>query len=444
MSERARSQIRRAARRLVLVVTFALVLALLGASAQPALAAAGDLDPSFDGDGKVTTSFGSSNTPMSSMAVGVKVQQSGRIVALGFAGTSESVKDFALAGYSPNGQLDPAFGTGGKVISPIGPGEDVANAMAIQADDKIVAVGVAYTSSGSDFAMARYLPNGSPDLTFSGDGKVITPVSSTVYDAARAVAVQQDGKIVAAGYVRIGNYEQFALVRYLTDGQLDPAFGNGGIVTTSFGAGAATAEGIAIQPNGRIVLVGRFKNDVALARYLDNGQLDPTFGTGGKAVTSMPAFTRAESIALQPDGMIVIGGVTSQNSKQHFLVMRYRGFGALDPAFGNGGIVTTKVVPGEYGAAVSAVTMHTKGTIVAAGRTCKGPYDCTVALTRYLPAGQLDPHFGTGGVVTTKFPAGYSNALAVAVGKADRIVVAGYARDANDDSDFALARFLAD
>jgi uncharacterized delta-60 repeat protein len=439
-----RSDLLRAARRLTLAMMVAVALTLQGPTTRPVLAAAGDLDPSFDGDGKVTTAWGTSSTPMYGQAAGVGIQQNGRIVALGIAGTSEMMKDFALVGYTPAGQLDPTFGAAGKVITPIGTGEDVGRAMAIQADDKIVAAGIVTTLSSTDFAVARYLPNGAPDLTFSGDGKVITSVSSTIQDGAHAVSIQQDGKIVAAGFVSIGSYEQFALVRYLTDGQLDPSFGSGGIVSTSFGAGEAIGYTMAIQQNGRIVVGGRFKNDIALARYLDNGQLDPTFGNGGKVVTILPGSSRATSISLQADGMIVVGGSAHQNGAQAFVVARYRGYGVLDPNFGSGGIVMTQIVPGQT-ASLLAVAMHTKGTIVAGGNTCPMPYHCHFALVRYLPTGQLDPHFGTGGTVTTKFFGNLTNIHAIAIGKGDRIVAAGMAKVSNDeDSLFALARYLAE
>lgn len=426
-----------AARRLSFAAALVAALMLPGSGARPALAAPGDLDPTFDGDGMLTTPFGSPRDPRSARAFAVAIQKDGKIVAAGNTSqNTEPSNDFALARYLPDGKLDSTFGTSGKVISPIGSDEDVATAVAIQKDDKIVAAGRSFNPNGTDydFAVARYLPNGMPDPAFSGDGKLTTDIHSFDNDdKASAVAIQKDDKIVVAGR----SNQSFALARYLPDGQLDPAFGFGGAVTTLFGAGVAGINAIAIQKDGKIVAAGGFQNAIALARYLEDGQLDSTFGTGGTVVTTLPGFSKANSIALQQDGRIVVGGLAGNE----FLVALYRGFGVLDPSFGNGGIVTTTIVPNQE-AAVHDVAIHSKQTILAVGRTCSQT-GCAFALARYLPNGQLDQGFGNGGKVTTTFKASHARALDVAIGRGDVIVAAGSAGDDVNVSDFALARYLA-
>ena len=174
------------------------------------------------------------------------------------------------AGASPPtaGSLDAGFGTGGKVLTAVGSGSDDANAVALQSDGKIVVAGYSFNGANNDFALVRYNTDGSLDTSFDGDGKVITAIGTTS-DAATAVAIQSDGKIVAAG---VGG-NTFALVRYNTDGSLDMSFGTGGKVTTAIGSGDI-AHAVAIQSDGKIVAAGYSYNgdavstvDFALVRY---------------------------------------------------------------------------------------------------------------------------------------------------------------------------------
>jgi uncharacterized delta-60 repeat protein/uncharacterized repeat protein (TIGR01451 family) len=173
-----------------------------------ATAASGDLDPTFGTGGKVTTDFAGSNAG----ANGVALQADGKIVAAGFA-DSGSGSDFALARYNPDGSLDASFGTGGKVTTDFAGGSDSAFGVALQADGKIVAAGFADSGSRGDFALARYNPDGSLDASFGTGGKVTTDFAGSG-DEAFGVALQADGKIVAAGFAGSGSRGDFALARY--------------------------------------------------------------------------------------------------------------------------------------------------------------------------------------------------------------------------------------
>src|SRR5581483_4236629 len=223
----------------------------------------------------------------------------------------------ASAARAQSGALDPTFGTGGIVKTPVGTLADVGRAFAIQADDRIVVAGYSTTNAtGDDFSVARYLLNGTLDSSFNGTGKVITPVGPTnAIDRAFAVA----------GFSRNGGNEDFALVRYLPDGTLDGDFGSGGIVTTAIGTVNDEALAVAIQSDGRIVAAGYSHNganrDLALARYLPDGTLDTTFSGDGKV--SVPIGTggnagddEARAIAIQPDGKIVIAGLSAFGSSE--------------------------------------------------------------------------------------------------------------------------------
>ena len=177
----------------------------------------GTLDTTFDGDGKVTTPIGTSTDQARSIAI----QTDGKIIAAGFSNNGTN-NDFALVRYNPDGSLDTTFNpTGpipGIVTTPIGSGNDQANAVAIQADGKIIAAGNSDIGTNTDFALVRYNPDGSLDTTFDGDGKVITPIG-TGNDFASAVAIQADGKIIAAGFSNNGANDDFALARYSVTGQ---------------------------------------------------------------------------------------------------------------------------------------------------------------------------------------------------------------------------------
>jgi uncharacterized delta-60 repeat protein/uncharacterized repeat protein (TIGR01451 family) len=405
------------------------VLALVaGALPAAAVAAPGTLDPSFGTGGEVTTDFGGSDS-----AEAVAIQSDGKIVAVGGTFSFPS-GDFALARYNADGSLDPSFGSGGKVTTDFG-GFDAASAAVIQPDGRIVAAG---RSGSGDFALARYNTDGSLDTTFGNGGKLTTDFGG--FDAAFGVALQADGKIVAAGQGGPGG--GFALARYNTDGSLDPSFGSGGEVTTHFTSGFEVVIAVAIQLDGKIVVTGQTFaggfQQFALARYNTDGSLDTSFASGGIVATNFgfdSAFGGA--LAIQPDGKIVAAGRAGTD----FLLARYNGDGSLDATFGSGGIVTTDFGGTVFDAAFG-VALQSNGKIVAAGGTFNGFVgpSADFALARYNPDGSLDASFGSGGQVTTDF-GGFDVARSVALQADGKIVAAG---TGGAGSDFALARYLGD
>jgi uncharacterized delta-60 repeat protein len=404
---------------------FVLALLLLPfALPAPALAAGGELDTSFGGDGKVTTSF----TDVA-YANAVAIQSDGKVVAAGGTGA-----EFALARYDTDGALDTTFGTDGKVTTGFTDGGS-ANAVAIQSDGKIVAVGI----SGEEFALARYDTDGALDTPFGTDGIVTTDLSSG-WDEANAVAIQANGKIVAAGRATPGSPWRpwFALARYRSDGTLDTSFGDGGTVLTKFGV-SGIAHAIVVQPNHRIVVAGTNGGGFALARYDSHGSLDTSFGKGGKVATLLPgdAPGNAYAVALQPDGKIVAAGAYDF---YWFALARFKVHGGLDQTFGDDGFVITDV--GQGGEQwVSGLVTQTNGKIVAVGT--EGPHEYGDApprfvLTRYRANGVLDPTFGGGdGKVITSFKNG-ATAGGVAIQADGRIVVVGNSAWES----FALARYV--
>ncbi len=410
----------------------------------PAQAAAGDLDPTFGTGGQVTTDFGNSFD----YGRAVAIQSDGKIVVAGYRNTYTSHNVIALARYTSGGALDPTFGSGGRVLSRIGSSGDntVAIAEAIQGDDKIVVVGEWMHNSHDYFAVVRFNANGSLDSTFGSGGKVVTAVGS-IADFADAVSVQSDGKIVVAGdsYQGSGNID-FAVVRYMPTGALDPTFGTNGKVVTAFGRSYDEPNAMAIQSDGKIVLAGYTTNLnqskfwFALARYTSSGSLDPTFGTGGRVVSAIGPTVEAFAfgVAIQTDGDIVAAGQSYNGTGNDFALARYSPLGVLDGTFGSGGSVTTTI---GGNARASAVLVQSDGKIVAIGVTGTTTHS-DFAVARYRTSGALDSTFGSGGIVTTDFASQNDAALAGAIQSDGKIVAAGFT-ESPPYPDFAVARYLA-
>ena len=209
--------------------------------------------------------------------------------------------------------------------------------VAVQSDGRIVAAGGTSSPFGADFALARYKEDGSLDTTFDGDGKVTTDFGGS--DGASGIAIRGDGKIVAAG--NGGPTFDFAVARYNADGSLDSGFDGDGKVLTDFGD-FDRAEDVAIQPDGKIVTAGvPGSGSFALARYSEDGSLDTTFDGDGKVTTDFGGDDRGRALALQTDGKIVAVGFSLVDANPRFAVARYDSNGSLDPSFGVGGRVTT-------------------------------------------------------------------------------------------------------
>jgi len=326
----------------------------------------GGLDPSFSGDGKLRTNL----TSGVDVAYAVAVQANGKIVVAGQAAGARG--RIAIVRYNPNGSLDGTFGGGdGKVMTNVTRGNDYAWAIAIQPlDQKIVIAGGAGREGGR-FLVARYNPSGARDGTFGGgDGRVITNFSSG-YDYVDALAIQPDGKIVAAGTMRyFASEPRFALARYRANGSLDGTFGGGdGKVITNFPGDYARAAGVAIQVDGKIVAAGQDDNDTAIARYLSNGALDVSFSGDGRRVVNLTrGGDYADEVMVQPDGKIVVAGTGNyylQDTK--FALARVDVAGADDDSFSGDGRVTANITPGPDWA-TGALLQPTDGKIVVVGR----------------------------------------------------------------------------
>jgi uncharacterized delta-60 repeat protein len=247
----------------------------------------GSLDPTFGGDGLEIIDFaGRSNADF-----GIAIQEDGKIVAVGDVQVTASVQRFAVARFDRDGTLDSTFRGNGKVTTAFTGGEDGARDVAIQADGRIVVVG---TSDPGEFALARYDVDGMLDPTFDGDGRVTTAFTATGFDAANGVAIDADQRIVVAG---TGGNGTFALARYDSLGTLDATFDGDGKVRTNFTKGVDTADAVAIQSDGKIVaageagFLGEWTGDLGLARYDATGRSTPRSTATANSSRGSPAST---------------------------------------------------------------------------------------------------------------------------------------------------------
>ena len=339
----------------------------------------GTLDTSFDGpSGSGNGKFLLPISTSSDVAEAVAIQPDGKIVLAGNCGNS-AIPDFCVARLNPDGTLDTSFdgpsgASDGKFTFPIGTSSDRASAVALQPDGKIVVAGACFNGSNGDFCLARYLPSGALDTTFNTTGNVIAAIGSD-QDAAYALALQPDGKIVVAGACWNGNSNDFCLARYLPSGALDTSFNTTGTAITHIVSGNSVATAVALQPDGKIVAAGHCSNgsnhDFCLARYLASGALDTSFNTTGKVITAIGLIDDdATALALQPDGKIVAAGSCWNGSSNDFCLARYLPSGALDPSFNGSGKVITAI--GSDHDAAFALALQPDGKIVAAGQCYNG------------------------------------------------------------------------
>jgi uncharacterized delta-60 repeat protein len=421
--------------------------------------AAGDLDPAFGNGGIQTTDF----FGYEDGANGVAIQTDGKVVLVGYAqhGIDSSTSDFAITRYNQDGSLDQQFGSGGKQATDFFGHYDQANALAIQSDGKIVVVGFTNHSADSatlDFALARYNPDGSLDQSFGSGGKQTTDFFGN-WDSAYKVAIQSDGKILVAGLaLHSGDFSSadFALARYNPNGTLDQGFGAGGKQTTDFLGNADAAQGIIVQPDGKIVAAGyaRSGNDsntdnFALARYNPDGSLDQSFGAGGKQITDFFGNQDvASGLAIQSDGKVVAAGYArhgTDSSTSDFALARYNQDGTLDQSFGTGGRQTTDFF--GHSDQANDMAIQPDGKILLAGFTYQAvdPSTCNFALARYNQDGSLDQNFGSGGKQATDFFGNLDGADSVAIQPDGKIVAAGFAQHTSDynTGDVAVARYSA-
>jgi uncharacterized delta-60 repeat protein len=314
----------------------------------------------------------------------------------------------ALAG---PGDIDGSFGTGGRVTTDFGGAEDGAEGVLAQSNGKLVAVGESFSGSlrdTGDFAVARYLANGDPDLSFSGDGRRRTDFDGKE-DEAAAVARDADGNLVVVGSSETtGDSRRMAVVRYLPGGGLDPAFSGDGMVRTAFSGWAdALADDVAVQPDGKIVVAGGAVfsltegkvSDIAVARFRPNGTLDPSFSGDGRATVDFSDSDGTAAVAVLPSGKILVAGQSSTPSEDgRFVAVRYLSDGRLDHTFGGDGKVVVNMVPDAF-ESLAGLGVRPDGRILLGGSAddaVSASSDSDLAVVLLNENGSLHLPFGGG------------------------------------------------
>jgi uncharacterized delta-60 repeat protein len=371
------------------------------------------------------------------------LQPDGNVVLAGTNETSAGTKAFALARYLASGALDTTFGSSGKTVTPFPNAAATGVAAARQQDGKIVvAGGVVPVAGNGAVALARYLENGALDSTFGNGGRVTTDLTPGE-DYASAVAVQPDGKIVVAATAGTS----FAALRYEASGAPDATFGAGGRAFAALSGLQADASALALQPDGRVVVVGTVDDgldvfDIAAVRYTISGALDSTFGSGGIAVVDVGhGYDFGYAALAMPDGKLVIAGQADVGTSTRMALVRLTFDGVLDATFGSSGKTTTDFADffgGSTHALAGASSLALQGGRLVAGGFA-GAAGYSFALARYSIDGLVDTSFGNAGRVVSA-PGGFDDEIrALAVQPDGKILAGGYSYQGSYD--FALARY---
>lgn len=416
----------------------------------------GSLDISFDGDGKLTTEFENNGA----FATSLVIQNDNKIVVGGYTTPGIIMNmalppsfDFLLARYNTDGSMDTTFDYDGKIITDVGGDRDQLFTLAMQPDRKILAAGSASLSGirNPDFAIVRYNGNGSLDVAFDGDGKLMVDFGGS-RERVQSLAVEPDGKIIALGTTNSLHTEDFALARFNGNGSLDTGFDEDGMLTGYFPAALSELISTAVQNDGKIIVAGSISDkggdndDFVIARYHTDGTLDSSFDGDGMVITDFQNRDIARAVAIQDDGKIIVAGYSmfSEFGNASFALARYNSDGSPDNSFGDDGKVGAEF--SGYLEIINALAIQNDGSIVVGGQaydTSTFTFDFEVV--RFNPNGTLDSSFDEDGKLFTDFFGSNDQVNALVIQPDGKILVSGYAYNSgNNSEDIALARYNLD
>lgn len=382
------------------------------------------------------------------MLTATAIQADGKIVAAGYT-EYQNLSSFLVMRFFQDGSPDTDFGTNGVIRATLSEYTNEANALAIQPDGKILIGGLTRPDedNNEDFALLRFMPDGKPDSSFSQDGMATLNIGFD--DNILSISVLPDGKILTSGVART-NKMKFALAQFLPNGALDTGFGtNNGYSLTALGVSYDVCASMAVQPDGKILLAGATVingwPDIGLLRFNSDGILDPDFGSFG--IVTTPFSTTADiglKVVLQPDGKIIVAGTSNNVQKKSELALfRYLSNGDLDTEFNGTGKLRSKI--GDIYSTAETVLVRPDGKILAAGCAQSASTGLDFAMKQFNPNGSVDNSFGTNGVVTTDLnegPDGISDIHFLDNGK---ILVTGTGYGGNNNrSDLLILRYLSD
>ena len=296
---------------------------------------------------------------------------------LGLSTSTVNIFELQAGAGNNAGGLDGDFGTNGVTrVNPFSTSTVASYATAVQADGKIIVVGET-GGALSDFAIVRYKADGTLDPTFGTSGFVTTDFFGHG-DSARSVVIQPDGKIVVAGWALRDGRGDFAIARYNLNGTLDTTFDGDGKATVDFGGLDDRASSVALAPNGKIVVAGWTENpllfDIAVARMNADGSLDKTFSSDGKVTTDFSGrVDSANAVIVQPDGKVIAGGVSTLAASgavggaRDLAIVRYNLDGSLDKTFSNDGMILGTESGTNSQTALNALVLRSDGSLIGVG-----------------------------------------------------------------------------
>lgn len=338
----------------------------------------GDLDITFNSNGIY---FYPDDSDCEAFAVAV--QADGKILVGGYT-QGDGSTDFLLIRLTTSGILDSEFGSGGIFTYDYSSADDYINVIAIQPNGAILFAGGASVESTTYFALGRVTFTGELDPTFMS-GNIQTTAVGLYNSEAYAIVIQSDGKIILGGGADQESDWDFALVRYLTDGSIDQAYGENGIVYTDIEAQSEKIYALALQDDGQLIACGYTNNDsdddFVLIRYNVNGDVDYTFGDGGFVVSDFYGYDEVPfSVNIQSDSKIIASGFTYNGEIYQYALIRYSNDGEIDTTFGDVGFVTTSINDDDD--AIYASALQADGKLVVAGGSYMSA-DFDFSLARY-------------------------------------------------------------
>ena len=364
------------------------------------------------------------------------IQNDGKIIVVGYIfipNQQSNANNLAIARFNTNGSLDTSFNSNG--INTISTGlNEIANSLAIQKDGKIVVAGYTYAVDGfigSRYLLYRFNTDGSIDVPFTKSG---VSEDFNYVDGYNSIALQDDGKIIAAGYRWNGAYYRFALVRYNTDGTVDNNFFPIQSPFDNVGFNREYKNFLAINSKGKIIVAGTANNNFALARYSMDGSLDTLITTdfnGQKDILT--------AATLQKNGNIVLAGYTQKDTLISFAVARYNSNLNIDNSFSEDGKLTTDFNADKN--FINDVAVQNNGKIIALGYTDNNINKFT-AIAKYDIDGMLDNSFADNGKLIENIIQGSTKYNSIAVQNDGKIVTAGSTLQ-NKNTAFALARYMS-
>ncbi len=380
----------------------------------------GSIDSTFSSDGIVRTFIGNS-----SAAHSVAIQSDGKIVVAGYAYNGLN-KNIALACYNSDGSLDTSFNAGGITTLDLAVTNEEAFDVQVQSDNKILVAGTSFSGSNSNFIIARYDTSGLPDSTFDGDG-VDTVNFGNLINNCYGMALQNDGKIVLCGNSGDSISLNFALTRIKPDGSMDSTFDLDGKIITPIGLQVDVANAVAIQNDGKIVAAGNYFNgnddEFALVRYNIDGSLDTNFDVDGIVIAPLTPFNdQANSILVQSDGKIIVAGYSNLNGDDLFALTRFTGNGRYDSTFAYDGVVMGHF--GPYASWAYDAALQSDGKIVIAGVSQKLNLVYEFLVFRFNNSVNTDVHsieFNRDELIINPNPASESISISFSLNRSQRI-----------------------